>query len=337
MPSLAKKRPWVGYLGVIIALHLIGFVGLAFSAASHPGLLGMGILAYTLGLRHAFDADHIAAIDNTVRKLLQERKEPSGVGFFFSLGHSTVVFLLTVLTTFTVDWVREKMPAMQEYGEWIGTTVSGVFLLFIGLLNLFILINICKAFSRMYRGSESPGEIERLLLSRGFVSRFLHRFFHLISKSWHVYPLGFLFGLGFDTASEIALLAISAGAAAKGIPLFGILSLPLLFAAGMSAMDTADEILMTKAYAWAFHHPLRKMYFNLVVTALSVASAWLIGIVELSQLLIPHLGWKNAFLSWLEEFDVGGLGYDLLLLFVLSWAFSYGIWRFLRLEERQGS
>ncbi|GIM45393.1 HoxN/HupN/NixA family nickel/cobalt transporter [Collibacillus ludicampi] len=337
MLSRMKSHPLFGYGMIIIGLHIFGLLSLFLVARNYPALFGIGFLAYTLGLRHAFDADHIAAIDNTVRKLIQDRKEPSGVGLFFSLGHSTVVFLLTLLTTITVGWVQTQMPYLKEYGELIGTTVSGSFLLFIGIINLLILVNICKAFSRMYRGIYEAKEIERLLLSRGFLSRYIGRFFHIISQSWHVYPLGFLFGLGFDTASEIALLAISAGAVEKGVPLLGILSLPILFAAGMSLMDTADEVFMTKAYGWAFQNPLRKMYFNLVVTALSVVSALLIGLVELTQALIPHLGLKNVSLSWLENFDVGGLGYYLVLLFVVSWVCSYGMWKLLRLEERGGS
>ena len=211
----------------------------------------MGILAYTLGLRHAFDADHIAAIDNTVRKLLQQRRDPVGVGFYFSIGHSTVVFLMAVLLGISVKWAKSELPYFQEVGGTIGTLVSGFFLVLIGVLNLIILISLIKLFSQL-RHQHVKEEVDALLEARGFITRFIGPYFKVISRSWHVLPLGFLFGLGFDTASEIALLALSSGASQQAISFIGILSLPILFASGMSLLDTLDGIVMKSAYNWAF-------------------------------------------------------------------------------------
>lgn len=207
------KKNWIPYGGVVVLLHIVGLSLLFIGEKQHPLLLGMAFLAYTLGLRHAFDADHIAAIDNTVRKLVQQKKNPVGVGFYFSLGHSSVVFLMTVLLAISVQWAQKELPHWQEIGGVIGTIVSGCFLLFIGILNAIVLFDLQKVFLKMRKGTYNNEEVEELLLNRGFVARFARPLFHLINKSWHVYPLGFLFGLGFDTASEVALLAISAGAA----------------------------------------------------------------------------------------------------------------------------
>jgi len=330
-----KGRPaWCAYAGVILGLHVLGFAALLHTARSHPVLLGMGFLAYTLGLRHAFDADHIAAIDNAVRKLARLRQSPLGTGFYFSLGHSTVVFVLALATSLFARWAHQALPHLQAIGGAVGATVSGGFLVLIGILNLFIWIDIYLIFIRMRQGTYDAAALEDLLLSRGIVARVAGPLFSLVSRSWHVYLIGFLFGLGFDTASEIALLAMSAGAAASALPVLGIVALPLLFAAGMSLMDTADGVFMTTAYRWAFATPLRKVYYNLTVTGLSVVAALVIGSIELTQVLSQSLGWTAGFWGWLQTLDFGWIGYLLVSLFVLAWSLSYGAWKLLRIEER---
>ncbi|WP_253665234.1 HoxN/HupN/NixA family nickel/cobalt transporter [Thermus scotoductus] len=330
------RYPWWPYALAVGILHLLAISLLLVEAGSHPAILGMGLLAYTLGLRHAFDADHIAAIDNTVRKLVQQGQNPSGVGFYFSLGHSTVVFAAGVATVIAAKWLQDKIPAFQEVGGLIGTLVSGIFLLVIALLNLIIWVDIWRLFRALRRGEYRPESLDVLLMNRGLVARLAKPLWRFISKSWHVYSLGLLFGLGFDTASQISLLALSA-ASAEALSLPGILALPLLFAAGMSLMDTADGVFMTRAYGWAFSTPLRKLYYNLTVTGLSVVAALLIGSIELLQVLREKLGFKGRFWDWLGNLELGGLGYLLVGLFVLTWAVSYGVWKVGRLEERWGS
>jgi len=329
------KRPvWLGYGIVIAILHVVGFAGLIAVSYDHPLFWGLGLLAYTLGLRHAFDADHIAAIDNTVRKLVQLNQRPEGVGFYFSLGHSTVVFLLAIILAISVSWVQSELPQFQEIGEMVGMTVSGSFLLIIGFVNLLILFELYKLFVRMRTEKTDDQQLEQHLHSRGLIARLARPFMRFVTKSWHVYPLGFLFGLGFDTASEIALLSISAGAAKSAIPFVGIMSLPILFAAGMSLLDTADGIFMTTAYRWAFHTPLRKLYYNLTVTGISVLAALVIGTVELAQVLSSKLGWSGGIWNWVQDLDFGAIGYVLVILFIVAWAISYGSWKIFNLEKR---
>lgn len=328
---------WLRYGVVILGLHVLGISLLLSRAGKFPGFVGIGFLAYTLGLRHAFDADHIAAIDNTVRKMVQQNEDPTGVGFFFSLGHSTVVFIMAMVTAYSVFWAQKSLPQLQSVGGLIGTTVSGGFLILIGLFNLYIWIDIYRIFSKMRQGQQDAGNLDQLLLSRGFLSRFFGPLYRFIKKSWHVYPLGFLFGLGFDTASEIALLAISANVATQSIPFAAILSLPILFAAGMSMMDTADGIFMTTAYNWAFSTPLRKIYYNLSVTGLSVIAALLIGLIELAQVLTQKLGLSDGVWGWIQALDLGGIGYLLVGLFMLVWAVAYILWKVLRLEDLHGA
>jgi len=325
-----------GYGSAILALHVLGVAALLPAAHAHPALLGMGFLAYALGLRHAFDADHIAAIDNTVRKLVQQDQSTLGVGFYFSLGHSTVVFLMAMAAGVATRWAQLAGPHLRGVGGLIGTSVSGGFLILVGVINLFIWIDIYLIFQQMRRGAHDAEELERLLVSRGIVARVAGPIFRLISRSWHVYPLGFLFGLGFDTASEVALLALSAGAAVSALPVWGILALPVLFAAGMSLMDTADGVFMTTAYRWAFATPLRKVYYNLTVTGLSVVAALVIGAIEVAQVVTQTLGLTRGVWGRLQTLDFGWIGYLLVALFVLAWSLSYGAWRLLRIEERAG-
>jgi high-affinity nickel-transport protein len=334
---IASRRNWLGYFISVVLLHVVGFIGLLTVAGNNPAFWSMGLLAYTLGLRHAFDVDHIAAIDNTVRKLIQQKKNPLGVGFYFSLGHSSVVFLMVLAIALSIHWIQQKMPQMQEIGRIIGITVSGSFLILIGIINLVILYNLYKIFRKLRKGIQPSENIEEILDNRGLLSRMIKPFLRLVSKSWHVYPLGFLFGLGFDTATEIGLLAISAGAAQGVISVFGILSLPLLFAAGMSLMDTADGMFMSTAYRWAFTTPLRKLYYNVAVTSVSVAAALLIGTVELIQVLSDRLHLQSGFFQWVSALDFGDLGYMLVVLFILAWVISVSIWKYMKVEERMGS
>jgi high-affinity nickel-transport protein len=319
---------------VVAALHGIGIVSVIISGHNNPALFGLGILAYTFGLRHAFDVDHIAAIDNTVRKLLEAKQKPSGVGFFFSIGHSTIVFVLAILTAVATQWVRQSIPLLEKFGGMIGTTISGVFLLTIGGLNFVVFISMFHLFWGMRQDRRQTDSIEQLLESRGFFIRLIRPLMKFVYKSWHAYPIGFLFGLGFDTASEVALLTISSLTAKHTHSISAVMALPILFAAGMSLLDTADGILMTSAYRWAFTTPLRKLYYNLSVTGLSVAAAVLIGLVELGQVLAAKIRLQGHFWMWLQGIDFGQLGYLLIALFLVVWLFSYGAWKFFGIEAR---
>ncbi|MFP3668472.1 HoxN/HupN/NixA family nickel/cobalt transporter [Priestia sp. SIMBA_032] len=331
---MKKEYGWIKYIFVVIFLHIIGLGALFFALPHHPFLLGMGILAYTLGLRHAFDIDHIAAIDNTVRKLVEQRSNPSGVGFFFSLGHSTVVLLLSIFTAISIKFVKTNLPEMQDIGGIIGTFVSGVFLVIMGLLNLIILVDIIRVFKKMRQKNYQESELERLLNSRGFLTRFVQPLFRFINRSWHIYPIGFLFGLGFDTASEIALLTLSAGAVQHALSFVGILSMPILFAAGMSLMDTLDGVFMTSSYKWAFDKPVRKVYYNMTVTTISVFAALFIGLLELVQIVGEKLNFHSVLFNNLDKIDLGNMGYILVVMFIVIWGISYFIWKYFKIEEK---
>jgi high-affinity nickel-transport protein len=316
-----------GFAGVVLLLHGLGWGLFAWYSGTNPALAGLGLLAYTFGLRHAFDADHIAAIDNTTRKLLQDEKRPLGVGFFFSLGHSTIVFGLATGLALAAHSVDAGIPSLHAYGNAVGTVVSGGFLWLIGLLNLAVLLDIVRIFFGLKRGELDEAELERRLQDRGFMNRFfIGRLARRITASWQAYPLGMLFGLGFDTASEVGLLALAAGVATHHVPFLAVLSLPLLFAAGMSLMDTADGAFMANAYSWAFSNPVRKVFYNITVTSLSVAVALVVGTVELLQVLSVS--------PWLDNLDFGTLGYGIVGLFVVTWALAYGVWKVRRIEER---
>jgi high-affinity nickel-transport protein len=333
--SHRERLRLAGFGAAVAGLHVVGWGLFLYYSRSYPALAGLGTLAYTFGLRHAFDADHIAAIDNTTRKFLQDGKRSLGVGFFFSLGHSTIVFSLVAVLAVATGTVGAHVPALQDYGVSIGTGVSGTFLWIIGLLNLAVLVDILRIFRELKHGRYDRERLEQQLLDRGFMSRFFAgRCFRLIDRSWHMYPLGLLFGLGFDTATEVGLLAIAAGVATHQVPLLAILSLPFLFAAGMSLMDTADGAFMSQAYGWAFSNPVRKVYYNITVTSLSVAVALAVGSVELLQLLAARLGLESGVWAWLNALDFEKLGYVIVALFVLTWATSLAIWKGRRIEER---
>lgn len=334
-----KGRDWIGFIMnrhmlVVLGIHVIGILALFAVAPTHPVFIGMGIAAYAFGARHAFDIDHIAAVDNTIRKLVAQKEDSRGVGLYFSLGHSTVVFLLAVLTAVSVKFVTQYMTSMQDIGGIIGVVVSGVFLVFIAILNSMLFIQLWKIFRKMKYEKMSEAELEKIFQAKGFFTRYLGRLFKLVNKSWHIYPIGFLFGLGFDTATEISLLTMSAGAAQSNLPIMGIIALPLLFAAGMSLFDTLDGLMMTKSYAWADDRPVRKVYYNLTVTAISVVAALSVGIVELAQITSDKLHLSGAFWDAIASIDFGNLGFFLVVAFLIIWGLSVYIWKFHRIEER---
>jgi high-affinity nickel-transport protein len=334
-----ERNRLAAFFGSIGVLHIAGWGLLLAYGANHPGFLALGGLAYTFGLRHAFDADHITAIDNTTRKLLQSGQKPLGVGFFFSLGHSTVVFLIAVALGFAVKWVVQGVVSnggeLKSIGGAAGTLVSGTFLVLIGILNLVILLDIIRVYRRMRRGEYDRDSLEHELMAGGLMTRLFGRLFRVINHSWQMYPVGFLFGLGFDTASEVALLAISAGAAAQGLPFAAVISLPLIFAAGMSLMDTADGAFMAKAYSWAFASPIRKVFYNITITSLSVFVALFVGVVELAQVLIRIFHLQGGAFSAIANFDIlGKAGYVIVAAFVVAWAGALVIYKVRRIDER---
>jgi high-affinity nickel-transport protein len=333
-----ERRRLGGLYGVVLLLHVVGWGALLVYGVGHPALLGLGGLAYTFGLRHAFDADHISAIDNTTRKLLQERKRPVSVGFFFSLGHSTVVLAIAVILGLAIKSVVESVVSdggqLRNVGGLIGTSVSGVFLVVIGIVNLLVLLDILRVYGRMRRGVYDRDSLQHELTAGGLMTRIFGRLFKLVSQSWHMYPIGFLFGLGFDTASEVALLAISAGAAAQGLPFIAVVSLPVIFAAGMSLMDTTDGAFMAKAYAWAFSNPIRKVFYNMTVTGLSVFVALFVGGIELSQILIGQLRLRGAVFDAIGGLDFSSLGFVIVGAFVATWVVAFTIFKVRRVEER---
>ncbi len=335
-----------GMAAVIAGLHVVGFgILILVVAPQHFRLgsagtfaIGTGITAYTLGLRHAFDADHISAIDNTTRKMMSEGKRPLSVGFFFSLGHSTIVFMLAFLLSVGVRAlsgpVQNGQSTLHKTTNLIGTTVSGSFLYIIAALNLVILVSIVRIFFEMRRGAYSERELETQLESRGLMNRFFGKRLNAIKESWQMYPVGVLFGLGFDTATEVALLVLAAGAGAAGLPFYAILCLPILFAAGMSLLDTIDGSFMNFAYGWAFSKPVRKVYYNITITGLSVAVALFIGTIELGGLLTDELGIHGSVADWFQNFNINSAGFVIVAMFVGTWVVALAIWRFARIEER---
>jgi nickel/cobalt transporter (NiCoT) family protein len=339
-------RTVAGMFAVIAALHAVGFFLLLAVVAPQDFSLGdsgvftvgIGITAYTLGLRHAFDADHIGAIDNTTRKLMTDGQRPVSVGFFFSLGHSTIVFLLAV--AFTIG-IRGLSGAVSDDDSWlhqatglIGPTVSGTFLTIIGILNLLVLISITRIFRRMRSGHYSEDELEDQLNNRGFMNRFYKRATNAVTKPWQMYPIGLLFGLGFDTATEIALLATAGAAAAGGLPIYAILCLPVLFAAGMSLLDTIDGAFMNFAYGWAFSKPVRKIFYNITITWLSVVVALVIGTIELMSVLADKLTLTGQPWDFVSSLDLNYVGYAIVALFVLTWVVALAVWHFGDIEEK---
>ena len=341
-----QRRTLVMMGAVIAGLHAVGFGILFLVVAPHHYSLGgagalsvgIGITAYTLGMRHAFDADHIAAIDNTTRKLMAEGKRPLSVGFWFSLGHSTIVFGLAFLLSIGIRSlagpVSNDSSSLHQVTGWIGTLVSGTFLYAIGILNVVVLIGILRVFRKMRRGAFDEHALEHQLNSRGLMNRFLGRMTRTVTKPQQMYPVGVLFGLGFDTATEVALLVLAGGAAGAGLPWYATLCLPVLFAAGMSLLDSIDGSFMNFAYGWAFSKPVRKIYYNITVTGLSVAVALVIGTIELGGLVASQLELSGSFWTWFESIDLNLVGFLIVGLFVFTWLVALAIWRLGRIEER---
>jgi nickel/cobalt transporter (NiCoT) family protein len=340
--SRAEWLRLAGCYAVILGFHLVGFgVLLVVSGPKYDARLfgiGVGLTAYGFGLRHAFDADHISAIDNTTRKLIADGQRPVAVGFFFSLGHSTIVVALTAIIAVAARAVASQVTnnhsALHGFGGYIGTGISGFFLYLIAAINLVILVGIVRIFRQMRRGEFDEPTLEKRLMERGLMNRLLGPIARSIKSSWQMYPIGVLFGLGFDTATEVGLLAIGGGAAAANLPWYAIMALPLLFTAGMSLMDTADGAFMNVAYGWAFSKPVRKVFYNLTITGLSVAVALLVGTVELLSILTQSLSLRGGIWDFLSSVNLNTIGFVIVGMFVVTWLGAMAVWRFGRIEQR---
>ena len=334
-----------GMVAAVVGLNVVGWAMLAAAVGGHYKItstevfgFGTGILAYTLGMRHAFDADHIAAIDNTTRKLVNEGKRPLSVGFFFSLGHSSIVFGMAMLLNFGIraldQQVKDDNSGLHNVTGIIGTTVSGTFLYVIAILNIIILTGILRVFREMRAGRYDDEELEEQLTKRGLMNRFFGPLGRRIDTPWKMYPLGALFGLGFDTATEVTLLVLAGSAVVSGLPFYAILSLPILFAAGMCLFDTADGCFMNFAYDWAFAKPVRKVYYNLTITGLSVFVAVFIGTIEILGLIGSEYKLTGGFWSFMGAIDINKAGFVIVGVFVVTWAAALAIWRFGRIEQK---
>ena len=334
-PAHAKAK--AALIGGLLVLANVAVWTWAFASfRDYPLLLGTASLAYTLGLRHAVDPDHIAAIDNVTRKLMQEGKRPIAVGLFFAMGHSTVVVVASLLVALSVGALEAKFAGFREFGGMIGTSVSAAFLLVIAIVNMMILISIYRAFQAARRGDQvADQDLHDLLQHRGVLSRMLRSLFSIITRSWQMYPLGLLFGLGFDTASEISLLGISAAQGSAGLPFWALLVFPALFTAAMSLVDAADGFLMVQAYGWAFNQPVRKLYYNLTMTLISIVVALLVGGMETLGLIASELGLGGPFWNFVGEAsgNVGLLGYAIIGVFVAAWFVSMLVFRLARLDR----
>ena len=341
-----ERRSIGAMAAVVLLLHVVGWGVLVLAVVpagyqlGSTGVLGVGVglTAYMLGVRHAFDADHIASIDNTTRKLVDEGKPAVSTGFWFSLGHSSVVFAASLLLVAGVrsiaGVVQDESSSVNQALGLVGTLVAGTFLLLIGLMNLGSAVGIARVFRRMRAGEYDEAELEHHLHNRGFLARLLGRVTRRVSKPWHLYPVGLLMGLGFDTATQVALLVLAAGSAAFVLPWYAILVLPVLFAAGMSLFDTADGVLMTRAYGWAFLKPVRKVFYNLTITVLSVTVALVIGSLVLVGLLVERLSLDAGPLVWMASLDLEFVGFAIVGLFLVTWAVAVAVWRFGRIEQR---
>ena len=325
----------------IILLHAVGFgVFIVFVVPEHYKGLGIGVsvLAYTLGLRHAFDADHISAIDNTTRKLMNEGKKPLSVGYFFSLGHSTIVIAIgagiVIAEKAVYGAVSHNNSGLEQFGGIFGTIVSATFLYLIAFLNIVILAGIVSVFRKMRHGDYDEEELEKQLENRGFMFRIFGKWMKTITKEWQMYPVGVVFGMGFDTATEVALLATTALLATQKLPWYSIMCLPVLFTAGMSLMDTLDGAFMNVAYGWAFFNPVRKVYYNLAITGLSVFICFFIGTIEVLGLLPMEMHLTGSFWNWMANFNINTAGFIIVAMFVLTWTAALLIWKYGHVEEK---
>ena len=338
-------RRMAAMFGFILFLHVSGALLMWKATTGNYELAdgtlfgwGTAALAYTLGMRHAFDADHISAIDNTTRKLMSEGQRPLAVGFFFSLGHSSVVAFLAILLNFGIKAVGSQLKddnsALHHYTGLIGTSISGTFLMLIAILNLMILVSIVGVFIQMRKGAYNEEELEKHLNSRGLLMRFFGPIARRIDASWKMYPLGILFGLGFDTATEIGLLVLAGSSVIAGLPWWAIISLPLFFAGGMSLLDTIDGSFMNFAYGWAFSKPVRKVYYNIIITGLSVAVALFVGGLELCQVFASQLNLSGGFWDYALAFNLNSAGYFIVGAFVVVWTIALLLWKYGKIEER---
>ena len=330
------KGKIIGIYALLIEANLAAWIWAAVCFQGYPVLLGTALLAYSFGLRHAVDADHIAAIDNVTRKLMQQGQRPVGVGFYFSLGHSTIVFGLSVAIALTSLAIKDRFDSFASIGGIVGTSVSAFFLLAIAVANIIILASVYRTFKRVKAGGRYVEEDLDLILSqRGFFGRIFRRLFRLIGRSWHMYPLGFLFGLGFDTATEVGLLGISAAEASKGLPIWSILVFPALFTAGMALIDSTDSILMLGAYGWAFVKPIRKLYYNMTITFVSIVVALLIGGIEALGLVGGQFKLQGALWAAIDSLNdnFGVIGFIIIGVFIVSWLASLFIYRRNRYDE----
>lgn len=296
----------------------------------YPSLLAMAFLSFTFGLQHAFDVDHITAIDNMTRKLINDGKNTHGVGFYFSLGHSLVVVIMALLTIFFVEWSKKQLPTFQNIGGVLGTLFAGFMLLLLGTINLIILVGIWKSFKAISNGDFSTAHAS----TDTRIFRTFKKMLNIIKHNWQVVCVGFLFGLGFDTATQIAVLATSAVATSKGIPWFAVFSFPILFTSGMCLMDTCDGLFMSTAYSWVFSSPFRKVYYNLALTGLSVTAAFFVGIVDVLQAIGGYLNWHNPVIKFAQSLNFNILGILLVILFVITWSAALIIWKVFNLKAK---
>jgi nickel/cobalt transporter (NiCoT) family protein len=332
-----EKVKILALYSILAVATLFGFIGSVVIGRLSGFLFGLCLAAFVLGLRHGVDADHIVAIDNTTRKLMQEGKRPFTVGTWFSLGHSTVVAALVVGLVLATKELVQTIPILHNSGTIIGTTVSGAFLFVIGAINALIVVGIYRMFQSVRQGELNEAELDELLENRGFLNRYFKGLFRIVQKPWQIYPIGLLFGLGFDTASEIAFLALTVTVGVSSyIPLWWILILPVMFTLGMVLVDTTDGVTMCMAYGWAFVKPLRKIYYNLTITVISVLVAFAVGGVELLQVLSGELNLQGPAWNWLAGLDFESLGFGIIGIFVVAWAGSLVLWKYKGYDEELG-
>lgn len=324
----STKKKIIGIFSFLLVVNVLLWIVVVYASRQYITLLSFALLAYGFGLRHAVDADHISAIDNTTRKLMQEGKRPVGVGFFFSLGHSTIVICLCLLLSIATAYMQKYLPDLQAIGSIVGTSISCLFLYLIAAINILVLWDIYKAFCGVTKGEGyNEQQIEEFLNQRGLLGRFFKPLLNVVKNSWNMYPIGVLFGLGFDTASEVAILAISATTATSGMPIYYVMLLPLMFTAGMCLIDTADGVLMLGAYGWAFIKPVRKLYYNLNITLISVFVAIVVGTIEFLQVISTEMSLTGGIWNFVGNVSFEDLGYIIIGVFVLSWLLSTAIYK----------
>lgn len=331
--SEAEKLRIVLIYAAIGVVTLAGFGAVLIASKLSLQLAAFGLAAYIFGLRHGVDADHIVAIDNTTRKLMQDGERPFTVGTWFSLGHSTIVVVLVTILAVVIGDVEGRLPILKSSGTVIGSAVSGGFLFLIGLINVLIVLGIYRTFKSLRAGYLNEAELQNLLENRGFLNRYFRSLFAIVRRPWQIYPVGVLFGLGFDTVSEVGLIVLAVGYATSSTPLWMVLLLPLLFACGMVLVDTTDSIAMCTAYGWAFLKPIRKIYYNLTITVISVAVAFAIGGIEILQVISNELNLGGPFWTALANLDFAGVGIAIIGIFLASWLVSVAVWKYKRYDE----